>query len=124
MKTLLALTFLGITSAGQISAAPAGAAATARAYVVIEITVTDPIAYEDYKAAIAPVIANHGGRYLARAGKTEAVEGNPPGRIVLLEFASFGHAMKFERSAEALQAGEIRHRSAKSRIYVVEGVTP
>ena len=96
-----------------------------KAYVVVESTVTDPVVYEAYKAAIAPVAIKHGGRYIVRAGRTVSIEGAPPeGRIVLFEFPSFDQAMAFERSPEALKASELRNRSAKARIYVVEGVVP
>ncbi len=100
-----------------------GAVAAPKAYVVVEITVTDPVVYEDYKAAIAPLAEKYGGRYLVRAGRVEAIEGAPPtGRVVLFEFPSFDQAMAFERAPETLAASKLRQRSAKSRIFVVEGV--
>ena len=43
-----------------------------KAYVIVEITVTDPVVYEGYKAAIAPLAAKFGGVYLVRAGRTHA----------------------------------------------------
>ncbi|GAA3903559.1 hypothetical protein GCM10022276_22760 [Sphingomonas limnosediminicola] len=55
----------------------------------------------------------------------KSVEGAPPiGRIVNIEFPSFEAAETFETSPEALAAGEIRHRTATSRIFVVEGWKP
>jgi uncharacterized protein (DUF1330 family) len=100
-----------------------GATAASKAYVVVEITVTDSAVYEAYKAAIAPLAEKYGGRYLVRAGRVEAIEGAPPnGRVVLFEFPSFDQAMAFERAPETLQASKLRHRSTKSRIFVVEGV--
>ena len=126
MNWLLAFSMVCM-SASPLVAAPSAPpnAALPKAYVVLEIKVTNPAHYERYKAAIEPLIAKYGGRYLVRAGRTEAVEGTPvEGRSVLLEFPSFEQAMKFERAPETLAASEIRHDSAKSRIYVVEGVTP
>ncbi len=116
MKKLLAITAVALLFAGVAAAAP-------KAYVVVEIIVTDPVVYEDYKAAIAPLAAKYGGRYLVRAGRVEAIEGAPPtGRVVLFEFSSFEQAMAFERAPETVAASELRHRSAKSRIFVVEEV--
>ena len=116
MKAAIVIAVLALPMAGGAMAAP-------KAYVVVEISVTDPVVYEDYKAAIAPLAAKYGGRYLARAGRTEAIEGEPPkGRVVLFEFPSFDQAMAFERAPDTLKASELRHRSAKSRIFVVEGV--
>ena len=117
MKAVLAISALALLFASGAIAAP-------KAYVVVEITVTDPVVYEDYKAAIAPLAVKYGGRYLVRAGRVEAIEGSPPtGRVVLFEFPSFEQAMAFERAPETLAASELRHRSAKSRIFVVEGIT-
>ena len=45
------------------------------AYLVVEIEVKDPGKYERYKALAPPSIAQYGGRYLARGGKTETLEG-------------------------------------------------
>ena len=116
MKKLIAIAALALFLASGATAAP-------KAYVVVEVSVTDPVIYENYKAAIAPLAVKYGGRYLVRAGRTEAIEGEPPtGRVVLFEFPSFEQAMAFERAPDTLKASELRHRSAKSRIFVVEGV--
>jgi len=93
-----------------------------KAYVVAEIRVTDPEGYREYLTAISPVVAKHGGTYIARAGRTLPVEGTPPaGRVIIIEFPTFAAAEAFENSAEAQAAFEIRHRTATSRIFVVEG---
>ena len=53
------------------------------AYVIADIEVLDPAVYEKYKALAPPAIAAHGGRYLARGGRTEALEGGwSPSRAV------------------------------------------
>jgi uncharacterized protein (DUF1330 family) len=57
------------------------------AYVIADIEVTDPAAYEGYKSAVGATIAAFGGRYLSRAGHTEVLEGGwQPRRLVILEF--------------------------------------
>ena len=57
------------------------------AYIIVDCEVTDPAAYERYKALAPAAIAQYGGRYLVRGGKTELLEGGPPpNRLVLLEF--------------------------------------
>lgn len=101
------------------------AAVTPPAYVVAEIAVTDPTGYREYLAAISPVVAKFGGVYLARAGKARQVEGpEPNGRIVIIKFPSFAAARSFEEAPEYLAAASIRHRTATSRIFVVEGAAP
>ncbi len=95
------------------------------AYVIAEIDVHDPVGYRDYLAAISPIVEKHGGTYLARAGQTLNVEGAPPnGRIVLIAFPSLAAAKAFHASPEAQAAGDIRRRTATSRIFVVEGAAP
>ncbi len=60
-----------------------------KAYDVADIDVHDPERYEAYKALGPPAIAAHGGRYLARGGRTEVLEGGwAPKRTVILEFPS------------------------------------
>ena len=56
------------------------------AYVVVNVRVKDPARYADYiKMAPASILA-HGGRYIARGGKTEVLEGDwSPSRLVILE---------------------------------------
>ena len=122
MKYLIVFTAVIATLSTSVSGAPAPRPAP-KAYVIVEITVTDPVVYEDYKAAIAPLAAKFGGKYLVRAGRTETIEGEPPtGRVVVFEFPSFNQAMDFEHAPKTLEVSKLRHRSAKSRIYVVEGV--
>jgi uncharacterized protein (DUF1330 family) len=93
------------------------------AYVVVEIAVHDAQTYERYKQLAPPSIAAHGGRYLARGGATEALEGtwNPP-RLVILEFPTAQQARAWWDSPEYAPAKALRHASARTRMLLVEGV--
>lgn len=42
------------------------------AYVLVEVEVENPDGYAEYRPLAAESLAKHGGRYLARDGKTEA----------------------------------------------------
>jgi uncharacterized protein (DUF1330 family) len=96
-----------------------------KGYVIAEITVTDPEAYKQYAAAVAPVVAKFGGKYIVRGGQTVAVEGDTPaGRIVVIEFDSLAAARSFEDSAEYQAVAALRHRAARSRLFLVEGTAP
>jgi uncharacterized protein (DUF1330 family) len=98
------------------------AMAVPKGYVIAEITVTDPEAYKAYAAAVPPIVARFGGQYRVRGGQTVQVEGEPPkGRIVVIEFESVAAARKFEDSAEYALVAPLRHKSATSRVFVVEG---
>jgi uncharacterized protein (DUF1330 family) len=45
-------------------------------YVIVEIDVTDPEGYEEYRRLAAPTVEAYGGRYLVRGGRTETLEGD------------------------------------------------
>ncbi|MCA1653965.1 MAG: DUF1330 domain-containing protein [Sphingomicrobium sp.] len=102
------------------------AAPVAKAYVIAEIVVKNPVAYETYKAAIGALVRKFKGTYLVRGGDVaEVVDGPPPqGRVVVIEFPSLAAAEAFEHAPETLEASKIRHSSAVSRLYVVEGAKP
>jgi uncharacterized protein (DUF1330 family) len=73
------------------------------AYVIAQLDVTDPAAYERYMAAAPPTIAAAGGRYLARSGET-VLEGEHDGRrVVILEFPTMEAARRWYHG-EAYQA--------------------
>ncbi|NLT35389.1 MAG: DUF1330 domain-containing protein [Gaiellales bacterium] len=46
------------------------------AYIIANIDVTDPAAYEPYKEMAATCNRSHGSRYLARGGRVEVLEGD------------------------------------------------
>jgi len=116
---LFALTVAGLCGSPTRAQTPAP---PAKAFVIAEITVRDPAAYEKYKTLIKPIVEKYGGKYLVRAGRVEAVDGKAPtGRVIVLEFPSFAAAEAFEKSPENLGAATIRHKAAKSRLFIVEG---
>jgi len=92
------------------------------AYVVFDIEVTDPSVYDDYKKLAPAAIAAHGGRYLARGGRSEVLEGDwSPSRLVILEFDSLDRARAWMDSPEYREAKKLRHASSNARIVAVEG---
>lgn len=125
MKHLIAAVFLAVLASACTTTEPRRITSAAPAYVIAEIVVTDSAGYKEYLAAISPIVEKFGGTYLVRAGKTLQVEGaEPNGRIVVISFPSFATAKAFQDAPETLAAGEIRHRTATSRIFVVEGASP
>jgi uncharacterized protein (DUF1330 family) len=93
------------------------------AYVIVDINVTDPIRYEDYKRLAAPTVELYGGRYIARGGKTETLEGDwSPTRLVILQFDNTEQAKSWLNSTEYSEARALRHQTAISNMVVIEGV--
>lgn len=92
------------------------------AYVIATVEVTDPQAYERYKVAAAEAIARHGGRYLARGGRVETLEGEPRGgRVVVVEFASLEAAQRWYHSPEYQECVALRRESAIMSMCAVDG---
>lgn len=91
------------------------------AYVVNEIWVSDPELFQTYVAQVPPILAAHGGRYIVRSGASEAIEGEPPGRLVILEFPDRAAALAWRGSDAYRAILPIRDASSTSRVYVVDG---
>jgi uncharacterized protein (DUF1330 family) len=93
------------------------------AFVIAEIDITDPAAYEDYRRQVPEVIARYGGKYIVRGGKVEALEGGwSPKRIAVVEFPSMEQALKFYRSPEYAPLLRIRQKASRGKLVIVEGV--
>ena len=93
------------------------------AYVIAEIDITDPAAYEDYRRQVPDVIARYGGKYIVRGGRVEPLEGGwSPKRIAVVEFPSMEQALKFYRSPEYAPLITIRQKASRGKLVIVEGV--
>jgi uncharacterized protein (DUF1330 family) len=98
-------------------------ATQAKAYIIAEVDVHDADGFDAYCSGVAPMIAAFGGRYLVRGGEVSALEGDAPTqRMVVIEFPSKGAAETFWHSEEYRPVAALRHKTAHSRIYMIEGV--
>jgi uncharacterized protein (DUF1330 family) len=92
------------------------------AYVIAEVSVTDPEGYEQYKPLAGASVAAHGGTYEVRGGAIEPLEGEPVGgRIVVLRFDSLDAARAWYHSDDYQAALPLRQAAARSRVFIVEG---
>jgi uncharacterized protein (DUF1330 family) len=92
------------------------------AYVIVEISITNHVEYEEYKKLTPAAIAAYDGKFIVRSTNTESLEGNwQPERMVVLEFPSVERAKEWWNSNEYSKAKEIRQRSASTKMLVVEG---
>ncbi len=93
------------------------------AYLIVDLEVTDPEAFERYKHEVAPNLASFGARYLTRGGRTAVLEGDwSPRRLVILEFPSMARLEEWYRSPSYAPLLELRQRSASSRVVATEGL--
>ena len=93
------------------------------AYVVINNDILDPARYGEYAELAPATVEAYGGKYLARGGKVEVLEGDwVPSRLVILQFESAEQAKKWLNSPEYSEPRKIRQSAAHSRMVVIEGV--
>ena len=94
------------------------------AYMIVDIDIHDQPAYvAEYAKFVPAIVARHGGKYLARGGKTEVMEGEwIPKRIALFEFPNVDAAKAFLSDPEYQPLKAVRHRVAKTNAITVEGV--
>ena len=93
------------------------------AYVIVDIDVHDPVGYEEYKRLAPAAVELYGGKYIARGGKTETLEGDwKPNRLVILQFESSEQAKKWLNSDEYREARAMRLKTTKSQMVIIEGV--
>ena len=92
------------------------------AYFVAELEYTNYEAAAPYREAVSATLAQYGGKFLARAGKTELIEGGPePKRIVILEFADAAAAKRWYNSPEYQKILPGRLNNSTGRAFIVEG---
>ena len=92
------------------------------AYVIAEIEVIDPAAYEDYRKQVLAVVTKYNGKFLVRGGKVEPREGGwTPKRVVVLEFPSMAQAQTWYASPEYAPLIKLRQKAAKGKLILVEG---
>lgn len=94
------------------------------AYVILDIEVTDSEAFATYKELAPPTVAAYGGRYLARGGSVETLEGSwLPSRLVILEFPTVELGRAWWASVEYGPAKALRQACARTEMLLVEGVS-
>jgi len=120
-----AICVLSIGAISEVGAETSERNEVAKAYLIAEISVTNPDAYARYIAQAPSILAACGGRYIVRAGNSAVREGPPlQGRLVMVEFPSFATAQACLDGPEYKVIEHLRTDNAASRIIVVEGLNP
>ncbi len=93
------------------------------AFIVANVTITNPVQYEQYKQWSSAAIVAHGAEVCVRGGKVEILEGDwQPDRLVILKFPSLEAAHRFNDSPEYAKARAARTGAAIMRMILVEGI--
>lgn len=94
-----------------------------KAYIIVDVNITDPVRYEDYKKLTPASLQPFEGRFVIRGGATETLEGDwKPGRIVVLEFPSVEKAKAWWSSDLYAPAKAIRQSASVTRMILAEGL--
>jgi uncharacterized protein (DUF1330 family) len=95
-----------------------------KAYILVDVTITNPTLYDDYRKLTLASLEPYDGKFIVRGGKTETLEGDwDPGRVVILEFPSMEKAKAWWSSPGYTPAKAIRQAAANTKMIVVEGIS-
>jgi uncharacterized protein (DUF1330 family) len=126
MKTIQTFTALAGLVIGAVGVQAIHAQATSQtvapAFYISEFEITDPEALKPYRERVDATFAPFSGRYVVRGGEIASLEGEAPkGRIVVIKFDSMEKAKAWYDSPAYQEIRPIRHRAAKSRVFIVAG---
>lgn len=89
---------------------------------IAHVEVTDAETYAKYAAIATEAIAEHGGVFLARAGRYRQMEGNDRARNVVARFPSFEDAVACYESTRYQEALVHAKTSSERDLVIVEEV--
>ena len=92
-----------------------------KGYWIARVDVSDPAAYEEYRAANAAPFAQFGARFLVRGGRFEVAEGSARARNVVIEFADYETAVACYHSEGYQAAKAKRSRASEGELLIIEG---
>jgi uncharacterized protein (DUF1330 family) len=93
------------------------------AYVIADVTVTDPAIMEEYRKLVPATLAAYGGRFIVRGGAHQTVEGDwKPNRLVILEFPTLEQAKRWYDSEEYREPKAMRLRAGRTNLVMIDGV--
>jgi uncharacterized protein (DUF1330 family) len=94
-----------------------------KVYVLAHIRVLNPDRIKTYSQMTTPIVESFGGRYLARGGKVDVLEGSySHTRTVIIEFPDAAAAHAWWNSNEYKDAKNLRQQIAETDLILVEGI--
>jgi uncharacterized protein (DUF1330 family) len=92
------------------------------AFTIAEIEVIDPTGFQDFAKRNGAGMTAAGGRVLALRGRIVTSEGTPPKGIALIAWDSLDQATEYFNSPTFKVLIPLRDKSAKVRLFHVEGL--
>ncbi|WP_282061347.1 DUF1330 domain-containing protein [Roseobacter litoralis] len=93
-----------------------------KGYIIGNISLKNADAYKPYSLRNDELVPRYGGRFMARGGPSEILEGESRPRHVIIEFPSYADALAFYNDPDYQENMKIRQANAEGSIIVVEGV--
>lgn len=94
-----------------------------KAYVIADVNVTDPEHYPEYTSQVQGTLDKYGGRFIARGGGIEVLEGKwKPHRVVIIEFPDMTALKGWYTSNEYVPLIKLRQRYSEGSLLCVQGV--
>jgi uncharacterized protein (DUF1330 family) len=124
-KYKLALTLLAGAALGAAAMQGLHAQSKPPAIVVVDISeVVDPVGFSaiTQRPTASTATVMQGGRYITRTDKITALDGTPPSRFITIAFDSAEKAQAWYNSPDQKKINEIRGKTTKSRVFIVEGM--
>ena len=94
------------------------------AYVIGQLDIKDPAAYQAYLDGFMSSFIRHGGELLATSrNETELLEGTwASPRTVVMRFPSMTAARDWYNDPEYKELAKIRHRTVDANLVIVDGI--
>ena len=93
------------------------------AYFIVRAEIFDNEAYQAYATRSPAVLAQFGGRHIARGGRTQTFEGpEEKRRVVIAEFPDYAAAERCYRSDAYQSIIQHRRDSARFEFILIDGV--
>lgn len=98
-------------------------ASVAPAFFVIDLNVKDREAFDKgYGSVVGAMITKHKGTFIVGGQEALPVEGAPPeGVVIIIRFDTIDDAKAFLTDPDYQKIAPVRHRTASTRSYLVEG---
>ena len=95
------------------------------AYVIAAVgAIRDLDALAEYRRRNTDVVAAHGGRFIARGGDIDVLEGAwEPSRIVIIEFPDMAAARAWHESDDYAPLRALRQGASDTDILIVDGTS-
>src|SRR5580700_2375972 len=127
LKTSIIVTIAALAAGGlafaQSQMAPM--APTAPAYLIAHVQVSDPDGWKQYLAALPGTLAPFHEKTLARSPAVALDASTPPsGAVAILAFNSMDDLKAWWNSPAYQAIIPLREKSAKTRVYAVQGLPP